>query len=68
MTVMLGMTQVANAMGISPSGAKQLIDKGRLPEPDAMVGDRPLWSQQTFDAWFCGYQAGQRSHRGGSDD
>lgn len=62
MTEFYGQMQIANAMGISPSGAKQLVDGGSLPPPDAMVGDRPLWAKETFDVWFCGYAAGIRSH------
>lgn len=68
MIEMLGKTDIANLMGISPAGVAQLVDAGRLPAPDAQVGPRPLWNRRTFDTWFLGYQAGQRTKRRAAQD
>lgn len=58
---LLGLPQIAARLGTSLSGMTQLSNAGKLPEPDAEVGARPLWSQRTIDVWLCGYDAGFRS-------
>lgn len=51
----LSLAGVANRIGISPTTAKTYADDGRLPSPDAIVGDgvKPTrgWLPETIDAW-----------------
>jgi len=43
----LGRTQVAHRIGVKPD----TLNRYKLPEPDAMVGDKPVWLPRTVDEW-----------------
>ncbi len=51
----LSVNGVASYLGISPHTAKKYADDGRLPEPDAVIGEPPRntrgWLPETIDAW-----------------
>jgi len=41
--------ELAALLGISRQRVRALESKGALPEPDAMLGDRPLWLRATAE-------------------
>ncbi|MBG6085796.1 helix-turn-helix transcriptional regulator [Zhihengliuella flava] len=51
----LSLNGLAQRIGVSPHTAKKYADEGRLPEPDALIGDgdRPTkgWLPETVDTW-----------------
>lgn len=49
---LVGATGVAQMLGVSRQRAHQMIAEGKLPEPDAFEGDRPLWEVRTIEAWL----------------
>lgn len=47
MIVYLNLTEFADHLGI----ARDTLAKYRLPEPDAMIGDRRGWMVSTIETW-----------------
>lgn len=54
-TVFLSMAGVADRLGLSPHTVKKYYNDGRLPEPDAQIGQdagrRIGWLPETIDEW-----------------
>ena len=49
----LGPSDVAERLGVSPSRVTQMVNSGRLPEPDAWIGSRFYgWLPATIDQWM----------------
>lgn len=53
MLQLLGPTAVASRLGVSRQRVHQMIDEGKLPEPDACEGTRPLWAVETIENWIA---------------
>jgi predicted DNA-binding transcriptional regulator AlpA len=51
MTDYLGLSQLAERVGISAVTAKSYMRDGRLPEPDATIGRVRGWLPETIDDW-----------------
>lgn len=51
----LSLTGVARRVGLSTATVKTYSDDGRMPPPDAVIGDGPRakhgWLPATIDAW-----------------
>ena len=43
--------QFADILGISRQRVRTLESHGKLPPPDAMLADRPLWKYDTAIEW-----------------
>ncbi len=44
-----GVTECAHALGVSRQRVNQLRGQDKLPAPDAIAGDKPLWRSDTFE-------------------
>lgn len=51
---LLTLTEVADALGLSPSTLTAYRCRGRMPQPDAQYGRTPLWKPTTIRAWRSG--------------
>lgn len=43
--------QLAEILGVSRQRVRTLESQGKLPPPDAMLADRPLWRHETAMQW-----------------
>lgn len=48
MQIFLSASEAAERVGIA---RESLYQRGSLPEPDAMIGNRRGWLPETIDAW-----------------
>jgi hypothetical protein len=46
-----GVTECARALGVTRQRVRQLQELNKLPEPDALVGGRPVWEERKFTKW-----------------
>lgn len=49
--VLLTRQMVADRIGISVETLKAHRRKGLMPEPDHVIGGKPLWKIKTIDRW-----------------
>jgi predicted DNA-binding transcriptional regulator AlpA len=47
----IGIKEIAAALGITRAYADTLRYRGMLPEPDLVVGGRPAWKTETIEEW-----------------
>lgn len=47
----LGYNQVADMLGLDPATVRSYRRDGYLPQPDAVIGDRPGWTEETIRRW-----------------
>lgn len=45
---LLGLAEVAAALGISREAARKLHERGKLPPPDAKLAMGPVWKVETI--------------------
>ncbi|HXC64123.1 MAG TPA: helix-turn-helix domain-containing protein [bacterium] len=63
---LLSYSDIAALLGVSAATIRAYRHTGRLPEPDAMLADRPRWRRASILAWQAArpgqaWRAGQRS-------
>jgi predicted DNA-binding transcriptional regulator AlpA len=49
----LSMPEIAARAGLAEQTVRQYRSRGRLPQPDAMIGRTPGWTEATADAWIA---------------
>lgn len=42
---------IADRLGLKAQSVRDLRERGRLPNPDALIGNRPGWLPETIDRW-----------------
>jgi hypothetical protein len=47
-----GIGELAHALGVSRRSIEREKSAGHLPEPDLVIGKRPLWRVESIDAWI----------------
>ena len=47
-----GQIELAERLGILAGTLRQWQARGKLPPPDEMVSNRPMWYAATIDAWL----------------
>ena len=47
-----GLTDVANALGISRQALRSYLDRGVMPEPDDRIASGPIWHDLTIEPWI----------------
>ena len=47
----LGATEVAHYLGVKQATVKKWRHRKIMPDPDWILGGRPVWDTPTIDAW-----------------
>jgi len=49
----MGVTEIAERLGKTEGYVStSLIQRGKLPDPDAIVGGRKIWRRSTIERWI----------------
>lgn len=51
MTTYWTVSEVADALGLSPSTLTAYRARGKMPQPDKQYGRTPLWRPETITKW-----------------
>ena len=51
MLQLYGQVEFAQMIGWDPRKLRTYYLRGKLPEPFAMVGDRPAWTEEQINKW-----------------
>lgn len=51
---LLGTKEVGDVLGWSRQKVSVYYSRGKLPEPYALAGSRPLWTRTQIDKWMEG--------------
>jgi predicted DNA-binding transcriptional regulator AlpA len=49
---LLTQNDLAAAVGVKPTTIRQWRLKGKLPEPDAVIGRTPAWTEEHVEEWL----------------
>jgi hypothetical protein len=47
-----GVSEIAQALGVSPGLVAQWHKRGKLPEPDARLAMGPVWAARSVEPWL----------------
>lgn len=49
----LGLSEVADLLGVSRKVASVRLSRGHIPQPDARLACGPIWRRSTIDRWMA---------------
>ena len=51
--ILYGISEIAQALGISRGLVAQWFKRGKLPEPTARLAMGPVWTAEAIDPWIA---------------
>jgi len=48
-----GLTDVAEALGVSRQALMSYLKRGKMPPPDDHIASGPIWHDQTIEPWIA---------------